>query len=88
MELRIREEDDLFSAAPADNNSDAGDIVAVATSTSMSQQAINIINFNARQARKAHGYDGYKPRTDRGVEPNANNAQGLFAPEANVFVAK
>ena len=95
MNLAIRDEDDVF--APEDHYP-GRNILAVTASgtpgtlnvaaTGRGQEGIDAIARNTVVQYKARGYNGFLPRIDRGLEPNASNAQGLFDPDANVFVAK
>jgi hypothetical protein len=87
LDLRVSAEDDVFGPrTPATASSASGSLNA--TSTGPSQEAISILNRTAQQFHRVRGYNGFKPRMDRGLEPNSANAQGLFSPDANVFVAK
>ena len=87
MDLRALAEDDVFGPTFAATTSSVPGLLNVAN-THPSKQAIDTINRNTAAQYKAVGYGGYMPREDRGLVPNTNNAQGLFHPDANVFVAK
>ena len=82
MDLRaLASEDESFdSSVPG-----ASDFIHVA-SNHPAKQVIDAIN-RVTAINKARGYADYLPREDRGPIPDAKNAQGLFSPDANVFVA-
>jgi hypothetical protein len=91
LELQTREDDDVFGndeirAAPGSPPASPGLIRN--TITGKGTEAISIINRNTSHYQRVRGYNGFVPRNDRGLEPNVHNAQGIFSPDANVFVAK
>ena len=74
--LRGVAEDDVF--APSTNT----------TESSMPSFSGQVAQNIQAQETKEIGYQGFKPREDRGKEVNAANAQGLLPPDAAVFCAK
>ena len=87
IDLRGHDEDDVFAPSTTASVSAVPGLFNVGPSQS-SKAAIDSINRTASAHYRARGYNGYMPREDRGMEPDAHNAQGLFSPDANVFVAK
>lgn len=85
--LRVSDEDDVFSTPGYDRR--GSNITTVAPIALPGQEAADKIRRSQEvQAKAAEGYRAYAPRADRGIQPTAANAQGLFTPDALVFVAK
>jgi hypothetical protein len=91
LELQTKEDDDVFGndeikAAPG--SPPASPSLVQTTVTGKASEAISIINRNTSHYHRVRGYNGFVPRNDRGLEPTVHNAQGIFSPDANIFVAK
>ena len=87
IDLRGHNDDDVFATSTEASASGVPGMFNIGPFYP-SKAAIDTINRTTTAQIKARGYNGYQPREDRGLEANANNAQGLFSPDANVFVAK
>ncbi len=88
MTLHASDADDVFAPSATESTSAAQQYQTTTVALFDPNTVSGRINAGYLSIVPPSAYPSYAPRPDRGTEVNVQNAQGMWPPDAVVFVAK